>query len=126
MVQRCDALVGLEMLPEENIDVVHCLMARTSFRRASSSRKGMPGTSKERHTTYASSTRLHGEGLLKVEDDDVLDIGIHDVPIGLGSGAREEEADVRPREVVVWSDTTSLDGEGWPEVDDGDSATGCR
>lgn len=70
-------------------------------------------------TARAGGARLDGEGLPKVEDDDVLlDVGVDGAPAGLGRNAGEageDEVAAMPKEVVTRFGAARHDGEGWPE-----------
>nr|AAQ56299.1 hypothetical protein OSJNBa0079I01.37 [Oryza sativa Japonica Group] len=65
---------------------------------------------------WAGSTRLNGEGLL--EDDDVLDVGVHGALACLGQNggqAGEEEVAAMLRKVVAWFGAAPADREAWLE-----------
>uniref|UniRef100_A0A0E0CK28 DUF834 domain-containing protein n=1 Tax=Oryza meridionalis TaxID=40149 RepID=A0A0E0CK28_9ORYZ len=76
-------------------------------------------------TAWASSARLDGEGLPKVDDDDVLDVGVHGAPAGLGQNggeAGEEEAAAKRIVATPGSEEVPTAGEGRPELHDGRGA----
>uniref|UniRef100_A0A0E0CK22 DUF834 domain-containing protein n=1 Tax=Oryza meridionalis TaxID=40149 RepID=A0A0E0CK22_9ORYZ len=73
----------------------------------------------------AGSARLDGEGLPKVDDDDVLDVGVHGAPAGLGRNrdeAGEEEAAAKRIVATRGSEEVPTAGEGRPELHDGSGA----
>ena len=93
---------------------------RTSFRLGEGDAGDEHGEARPMEATArAGGARLDGEGLPKVEDDDVLlDVGVDGAPAGLGRNAGEageDEVAAMPREVVTRSGAARHDGEGWPE-----------
>nr|ABA97457.1 hypothetical protein LOC_Os12g18570 [Oryza sativa Japonica Group] len=114
--------VRREGLPEEEDDdgVLHCSPVRTSFRLGEGDAGDEHGEAQPMEATArAGGARLDGEGLPKVEDDDVLlDVGVDGAPASLRRNAGEvgeDEVAAMPREVVARSGAARHDGEGWPE-----------